>query len=353
MTDLINYWPTWGESGALPSNGFSYSGGDRINEKHMDGLWNTLNIFSQDVIDGITQRLSDLYDDVILDTGLVVTAGSGRVVNISGTTGAYVGGQYTDTIGGLSITLTSNGTGSTRTDTVWVDDEGQVARSTGTTNAPAGTMKLAEVDLSSTNNILAVRNEAYHHLFVAASRTAPTAFGTNYGMWYDVVEQALHIYRGGSWVGLLAADGSVPATGDLDMDGNSIDNVALEGAEVKTALWNKQEGGQIASDSFVRIGIFRVEDTETLEVSQAILTGQGFDPCPSDVDLIMVDDLGATTTILAGDGSTLYDGAELTVTYTNTSGSKRTVLIGLDNGHYGTGTGQSEAAYGGYIARKY
>jgi hypothetical protein len=36
---IKNRFPTWGEEGEFPPDGFFYSGGDQVNEKHLDALW--------------------------------------------------------------------------------------------------------------------------------------------------------------------------------------------------------------------------------------------------------------------------------------------------------------------------
>lgn len=40
--DITDKFPSWGEAGEFPVDGFFYQGGDQVNEKHMDALWNAL-----------------------------------------------------------------------------------------------------------------------------------------------------------------------------------------------------------------------------------------------------------------------------------------------------------------------
>jgi hypothetical protein len=47
-------FPTWGENGEYPANGFFYEGGDQVNEKHQDALWNGIKNFEQNVRDSLT-----------------------------------------------------------------------------------------------------------------------------------------------------------------------------------------------------------------------------------------------------------------------------------------------------------
>jgi hypothetical protein len=42
-------FPSWGETGESPGSGFFYEGGDQVNEKHLDYLWNSLKGFEDDV----------------------------------------------------------------------------------------------------------------------------------------------------------------------------------------------------------------------------------------------------------------------------------------------------------------
>jgi hypothetical protein len=37
---ITDRFPLWGEDGELPPDGFFYEGGDQVNEKHLDALWN-------------------------------------------------------------------------------------------------------------------------------------------------------------------------------------------------------------------------------------------------------------------------------------------------------------------------
>ncbi len=128
----------------------------------------------------------------------------------------------------------------------------------------------------------------------------------------------------------------------------------INGSALDTQVFSKQEGGEVAYGATVPLGQFGLEAGEKLLVSQAVLSENGFtSPASSGVDLILVDDTGSTTTILSGNNSTLYDNEtdNPLIEYENTSGSHRTVMIGVDNGNYGSGAGQAEKVFAGYIAR--
>lgn len=192
---------------------------------------------------------------------------------------------------------------------------------------------------------------------------------------YRTDEEAFYVYdsTNATWHRLLQADGDSMG-GALDMAGYSIQdstanplNVAGD-ADVTGSLsansasldhewFSKQEGGTVAAGQAVPIGTFGLADGETLAVTQAMLTKDGFNTaCVSGVDLIIrAGGSATTTTILSGDGATLFDdetGSPL-ASYTNTTGAAETVMIALDNGQYNTGSGSDVSAYGGYIARTY
>lgn len=47
--NISERFPSWGEAGEFPAAGFFYEGGDQVNEKHMDALWNGINGLEEDV----------------------------------------------------------------------------------------------------------------------------------------------------------------------------------------------------------------------------------------------------------------------------------------------------------------
>ena len=48
MWSITERFPTWGEEGEFPIDGFFYEGGDQVNEKHLDALWNGLKEFENE-----------------------------------------------------------------------------------------------------------------------------------------------------------------------------------------------------------------------------------------------------------------------------------------------------------------
>ena len=48
MWSITERFPTWGEEGEFPIDGFFYEGGDQVNQKHLDALWNGLKEFENE-----------------------------------------------------------------------------------------------------------------------------------------------------------------------------------------------------------------------------------------------------------------------------------------------------------------
>lgn len=70
---ISDRFPSWGETGEFPGTGFFYEGGDQVNEKHLDALWNGLNGLEGE----IQSALNDIDNDAdgIVDEADTVTAG--------------------------------------------------------------------------------------------------------------------------------------------------------------------------------------------------------------------------------------------------------------------------------------
>lgn len=83
--NISERFPSWGETGEFPAAGFFYEGGDQVNEKHMDALWNGINGLEEDVqaalndidsdADGAVDRADGLVAGGTLDGDLVATDG--------------------------------------------------------------------------------------------------------------------------------------------------------------------------------------------------------------------------------------------------------------------------------------
>lgn len=82
---ITERFPSWGESGEFPAAGFFYEGGDQVNEKHLDALWNGINGLEEDVqsalndidsdSDGVVDKANNLAAGAVLDGDLVATDG--------------------------------------------------------------------------------------------------------------------------------------------------------------------------------------------------------------------------------------------------------------------------------------
>lgn len=82
---ITERFPSWGETGAFPAAGFFYEGGDQVNEKHLDALWNGLNGLEEDVqaalsdidsdADGVVDKADTLSAGASLDGDLLAAGG--------------------------------------------------------------------------------------------------------------------------------------------------------------------------------------------------------------------------------------------------------------------------------------
>jgi hypothetical protein len=70
---ISDRFPSWGETGEFPGAGFFYEGGDQVNEKHLDALWNGLNGLEGELQAALTDIDSDA--DGIVDESDTLTAG--------------------------------------------------------------------------------------------------------------------------------------------------------------------------------------------------------------------------------------------------------------------------------------
>jgi len=227
MADLYNNFPSWGETGEFPQSGFFYEGGDQVNEKHLDALWNGIKTHIDNLNTGIRDRVRKLDGNVVLDQGLVASTGSGtREVDVTASSaGAFVDGQFSGSTSATTLTHTANGSGSTRTDVIWVNTDGTVGKTEGTSSPSSGRMKLAEVDVDTNDTIAAVRNYARDHVHYIASENQPGSAEPG-DAWHDLSAQRLNVRQGGSWQTLITEEDDVTISGgDGLKGGNTIDLV--------------------------------------------------------------------------------------------------------------------------------
>jgi hypothetical protein len=81
-------FPTWGETGESPPDGFFYGGGDQVNEKHLDYLWNSIDALREDT----NAALSDLDSDAdgVVDETDAVTSGGSLLGDLNATDGETI-----------------------------------------------------------------------------------------------------------------------------------------------------------------------------------------------------------------------------------------------------------------------
>ncbi|UBF23181.1 hypothetical protein M1M34_gp030 [Haloarcula tailed virus 2] len=268
MTDLTNVWPSWGQNGELPPVGFFYEGGDRVNEKHLDALWDSLHDEWNELIAGITNRVSDLHGNVALNSGLVASDGGSTDVNISASTaGAYVDGQKLDSVSADTVSLAADGTA--RTDTIQLAANGTLTANYNSTSADANKMKIAEVDVTVGNDISAIRQHTNRLTDIRAQEAEPSAPATGSGIWYDSDAGKYKVYDSGwgplateSWTNTnfydkSEADGRyVNETGDtmsgtLDLGGNDLESGS-------TTIWDESASyipqGRLQNDNVTVAG---------------------------------------------------------------------------------------------------
>lgn len=69
MVDLSNNFPQWGKDGTFPSSGFFYEGGDQVNSKHLNALWDELNKLFGDIVSAFESDYFDVANSGVVDSG--------------------------------------------------------------------------------------------------------------------------------------------------------------------------------------------------------------------------------------------------------------------------------------------
>lgn len=227
MADLYNEFPSWGEGGEYPQSGFFYEGGDQVNEKHMDALWNGVEEHIDNLNTAIRDRVRKISGDVVLDQGLVASEGSGtREVDVTASSeGAFVDGQFSGSTSAKTLTHTANGGSSTRTDVVWVNADGNVGKTEGTDTPASDRMKIAEVDVATDDTISDVRNYARDHRFLIASEETPESAEPG-DLWHDLTAVREKVRQDGDWRTIITEQDDITISGgDGLKNGNTIDLV--------------------------------------------------------------------------------------------------------------------------------
>jgi hypothetical protein len=97
--NITDRFPSWGETGEFPSDGFFYDGdtNNTVNEKHLDALWNGINQFEEEVIAALNDIDSDgdgrvdAADTAELVKGNDVVDGNGVAFDAENVTETYKG----------------------------------------------------------------------------------------------------------------------------------------------------------------------------------------------------------------------------------------------------------------------
>jgi len=80
--DIPERFPPWGETGENPSAGFFYEGGDQVNEKHLDALWNNIQNLEADIRSALSDIDSD--QDGVVDEADNANAYKGNDIDSNG-----------------------------------------------------------------------------------------------------------------------------------------------------------------------------------------------------------------------------------------------------------------------------
>lgn len=270
--NISDRFPSWGEDGEFPATGFFYEGGDQVNEKHMDALWNGINGLEGDV----QAALNDLDSD---GDGEVDAADIARALDSSKVGDGLNGGDGTE----LSVDVTDLlGDGLTEGSNNFIFDESSIKD---------GGVK--EIDAQE---------------FAGADGTSGQVLTTNGA----------------------AVSWESPPTG-------------------RTA----NASGLVDQGDAANLYVEEIADGARMEITTASLVNVDGTAVPSGCDLVIatLDNNGGgavQTTILSGDGTTVYDEVNGSpyASYTNTSGSPQTIMVAVDNGQFNQGSGSQVEVHG-------
>jgi hypothetical protein len=70
---ISDLFPPWGDTGERPSDNYQYDGGDQVNEKHLDYLWDSVSALEDEVRSALNDIDSD--GDGIVDEADTLTSG--------------------------------------------------------------------------------------------------------------------------------------------------------------------------------------------------------------------------------------------------------------------------------------
>lgn len=127
------------------------------------------------------------------------------------------------------------------------------------------------------------------------------------------------------------------------------DGTAISWASLPVNTETADASGVVDTGDAANVYSTELEDTESLDVTRATFMQSDGTAVASGCDLIIatLDNAGSgtsQTTVLSGDGTTVYDESTGTplAQYTNNSGATQTVMVAVDNGNFNTGSGSPQ-----------
>jgi len=150
------------------------------------------------------------------------------------------------------------------------------------------------------------------------------------------------------------AEGVTDAT-DLRNIGPHVDveDMVLGGTDVKTDIYAPTQTGQVSFESAANLETALIRPGERLLIEQATFLTVNGNPVSNGVDLVVSKldggDGELLDVILEGDSETVFarevgDGQEVLYEHENETEDDQLIMIGIDNGLYGTGHNDGESA---------
>lgn len=134
------------------------------------------------------------------------------------------------------------------------------------------------------------------------------------------------------------------------LDGTTYDLTAIGSGGTSDPKDRFSASGLVSSANAATLRAIEVQDGETYEIHEAGLLLADGQPAPTDLDLVIatMDNAGAATVqsvAISGDGTKQNDVSNSPIaSYANTTGSKQTVAVMIDNGQFNAGTGSDQEA---------
>lgn len=143
---------------------------------------------------------------------------------------------------------------------------------------------------------------------------------------------------------------------------NSLVFVDSEGEILGDIGWKHgPQSGDVAAGSAAVLHMVTLKEGQSLILTSTKLLQSNLDPVSDGVDMVIADDESVLETVHAGDGATVFDeladiddDGEITepiAEYENTTGEEKIVIIAIDNGNFGDGTGDPQDVYADFNGR--